>query len=253
MIWGKHIYSTGAPREKPALSGYRDRVKGLSEFKAPSFSWASMDTTVDFLDDPGGGKFILELEAQVLDYANRPTSLNGFGEVFGSHIRLRGLGIPFNQLSHICKEAGRPGSWLQPSHDARSFVDFDVNEKDWNLLTPKLILLCLRARVKPGREDCVMGWINRMPFAGRNAGSGSEESSRSTFTSLCRRAWISSESAIQVLKSSSNIDKQLGKQYCLMLLPTGTESGQFYRIGLYVEECFLFGLSKWKVMTVTVV
>lgn len=209
-----------------------------------------MNTTVNFLEYRWIGKLVPELEAQVLDYANLPTSLNAFGEVFGTHVRLRGLGIPFNQLSRLFKEAAR--HWLRPSISAIFHVDFIVNEKDWKLLAPKLILLCLHARVYSKHEEYVMRWIKRTPFAGRNAGSGSEESSRRKFPSLCRRAWISSKLAIQDLTSSPDID-EVGKQYCLMLLQTGTESGQFYRIGLYEEMCFLSGLSKWKETTVTVV
>ena len=56
-------------------------------------------------------KVIPEFDAQVLDHGNQAIPLNASGEVSRSYVRLHGLGISFNQLSHRTKEiAGQEAS-----------------------------------------------------------------------------------------------------------------------------------------------
>jgi Heterokaryon incompatibility protein (HET) len=240
------------------LPRHHDRLKGLSQYRAPSFSWASVDTGVIFMDNDISHtqwKFVPELDAQVLDYANQPSSHNAFGEVSQSFVRLRGLGIAFSQLHHRVKEGRGLQGW-RPAYETRRRVcnDHHGSYVDWDLLAPRLILLCLRARVDPTCEEYVMRRIEKTSLAGRTTHRRCEESTKQRFRSRCRRAFISAKSATEDLTGSGEQDPlRVGYQFCLMLLPTGTEEGQFYRIGLYVEEHFLLGLSKWKEMTVTVV
>lgn len=237
---------------------HHERLKGLSEYRAPSFSWASVDIGVTFMDNEISyfrWNFVPELDAQVLDYASRPRSRNAFGEVSESSIRLRGLGIPFSRLYRRVEEGSGLKAWTPLYKTSRRVCeDHQGSDDDWDLLAPELILLCLRARVDPISEEYVTHWIKKSSLAGRNTHRNRPESKRQRLRSRCRRAFISAKSAIEDPTSSRQQDLlRVGHQFCLMLLPTGTGEGQYYRIGLYVEEYFLLGLSEWKEMTVTVV
>ena len=193
----------------------------------------------------------------MLAYASQPTnsSHNAFGEVSQGFVRLRGLGIPFNQLDRRVKR----GKVLQKlslgnEYGRRFCNDYHGTVGDWDLLAPQVILLCLRARVEPIHEEHVLRRIGTKSLVGRNTLRGGENSKKQRLRSRCRGAFISAKSAIEDLTSSREQDLlRVGHQFCLMLLPTNTEEEQFYHIGLFEEEHFLSGLSKWRDMTVTVV
>ncbi|KAF7506095.1 hypothetical protein GJ744_012246 [Endocarpon pusillum] len=244
-----------APLKFQPPLGHHDRLKGLPEYRAPSFSWASVDGAVDFEDSHLNPQLAPELDAQVLDYANQSVFVNASTGSSRSYVRLRGLGILFNQLPPRVKKVATLEASLKVSGRGCAFrVDHDGDAHDWDLLAPKLILLCLRARYDRASEEQVMRWIELSSLAGRNACKDSEISHQHGFRSLYRRAMNSTKSAMGKLAGSSELDPWdvLGTQFSLMLLPTGME-GQFYRVGIYEERRFLPGLSRWKEMTVTVV
>jgi hypothetical protein len=65
-----------------------DRLKGLSQYRAPSFSWASVDTPVEFHDNTLSHLEETDEELHVLDFGIELAGCDPFRSVTGGWIRL---------------------------------------------------------------------------------------------------------------------------------------------------------------------
>ncbi|KAH0547705.1 hypothetical protein FGG08_000194 [Glutinoglossum americanum] len=180
--------------------GHPSKLKGLVKYRAPSFSWASVEGKVEFPDDTWMDVIYNELDPQLFDCSISAELEDPFSSVNGGHIGLQGytmryLNMPSEQKRRMIPKPDDIESYavMDQSEDP-SFED--ERAPSW---TPNILALFLRARRRTPEE--------------KNEGESGKTSTEET----------------------KNKPKESFESYWLLLYPS--EQGDIYfRAGLHIEK-----------------
>jgi len=180
--------------------GHPSRLKGLVKYRAPSFSWASVDGKVEFPDDTWMDVIYNELVPQLFDCSVNAELGDPFSSVNGGHIGLQGY-----TMRYLNMPSERRRRVIPKPDDIESYAVMDQSENpsfederapSW---TSNILALFLRARQRRAEK--------------KNEGESGKTSTEET----------------------KDKPKDSFESYWLLLYPS-EEDNVYFRAGLHIEK-----------------